>query len=82
MERNPFNLWNPGPESEILDVAFSAYAKHKTECDDIAEMIDEAVSQGRSYSNVQLDDDFSDADLRYIESECRKRGMFVKLTLS
>lgn len=76
MERNPFNLWNPGPESEILDVAFSAYAKHKTECDDIVRMI---CNGGTSF---ELDDDFCDSDLRYIEKECRKRGYNVNLTLS
>lgn len=76
MSRNPFNLWNPGPESEILDVAFSAYAKHKTECDDIVGMI---CNGGTSF---ELDDDFSDGDLKYIEAECRKRGYDVNLTLN
>lgn len=75
MSRNPFNLWNPGVESEVLDVAFSAYAKHKQECDDVIEMI---LNGGTSF---QLDDDFDESDLEYISNRLKEYGIYANLSL-
>ena len=75
MSRNPFNLWNPGPDSEVLDVAFSAYAKHKQECDDIVQRVLEGET------SFDLDDDFDESDLRYINERLQKHGVDANFDL-
>ena len=62
MSRNPFNLYNPvDPDNDICNVAFSAYAKHTQEIEDIIDKIAEGDL------TIELDDDFSDEELRYME---------------
>lgn len=62
MSRNPFNLYNPvDPDNDMCNVAFSAYAKHSQEMEDIIDQIAEGDL------TIELDDDFSDEELRYME---------------
>lgn len=76
-KRNPFNLYNPvDPYSDICNVAFSAYAKHSQELEDI---IDE-IAHGNF--EITLDDDFSDSDLDYIEEQLMDRyGIDAELSI-
>ena len=52
---------------------FWAYAKHEQEKEDIIQMILEAVKNGDESFSIQLDDDFSDAEIEYIKEEVYRR---------
>ena len=52
---------------------FWAYAKHEQEKEDVIQMILEAVRNGEGAFSIQLDDDFSDADIEYIKEEVYRR---------
>ena len=69
----PFDLWTPGERNKIENVAFSAYAKHEQEKEDVIQMILEAVRNGEDAFSIQLDDDFSDEDIEYIKEEVYRR---------
>lgn len=75
MGRNPFNLWAPTLElSEIEDIAFSAYAKHTQEREDVINYIVEQIQSGVGESfTISLDDDFCEEDVEYIRKEVFKR---------
>ena len=75
MGRNSFNLWAPTLEpSEIEDVAFSAYAKHTQEREDVINYIVEQIQSGVGESfTISLDDDFCEEDVEYIRKEVFKR---------
>jgi hypothetical protein len=52
---------------------FWAYAKHEQEKEDIIQLIvNEALNQNTSFS-IQLDDDFSDDEIKEIEREVYRR---------
>ena len=69
INRNPFNIWS----YDGNDVAFSAYAKHTQEIEDIINAICAAVVAGVSELSFDLNDDFSDEDIKYIKQEVERR---------
>ena len=72
-----YGVWEDTPFSCAIDNrAFSPYAKHQTELDEVVEMI---VAGGTSF---ELDDDFGPADLEYIQRELSRRGIDADLSLS
>ena len=58
---------------EVENVAFSAYAKHTQETEDIIKTIIAAYHNGETNFSLELDDDFSQGDLEYIEREVKRR---------
>ena len=72
-----FDIWSPFDRSAIENRAFSAYCKHKTECDDIVER----VAAGDIH--ITLDDDFNEDDLDYIKEQLyNEYGIIADLSLS
>jgi len=75
-----FDLWSPNPtrwgNNAIENRAFSPFAKHQTELDEIVEMI------ATGSTSFELDDDFGPSDLEYIQNELEKRGIYANLSLS
>lgn len=70
-----FDLHAPNP-STIENRAFSSYAKHTQEVEDIIEMIGSGYSGG-----IECDDDMSQKDMEYIENEVfRRYGIICNLT--
>lgn len=69
----PFDLWAPGERTKVENVAFSAYAKHEQEKEDVIKMILEAAARGETDFSIQLDDCFSEDDVKYIEEEVYRR---------
>lgn len=64
-----YGVWENTPfHTAIENRAFSPYAKHSQEVEDVIQMI----AAGHTGS-IQTDDDFSANDMRYIENELRKR---------
>ena len=70
--RCPLDLWAPNI-NKIENVAFSVYAKHTQETEDIIAAIIAAYHNGETNFSLELDDDFSESDLRYIEEEVKRR---------
>ena len=74
--RCAFDIWSPvNSDNAIENRAFSAYCKHKQECDDIVK----AVLVGQI--DFVIDDHFSQGDLEYISLQLKKRGINVELNL-
>ena len=69
----PFDLWAPGERNKIENVAFSAYAKHEQEKEDVIQMILAAAARGETGLSIELDDHFSEEDVKYIEEEVYRR---------
>ena len=74
-----FDLWAPNPtawgDNAIENRAFSPYAKHSQEVEDVINLI------GNGATSIQCDDDMSADDMRYIENEVAKRyGMSINLS--
>lgn len=74
------DIWAPKSETwgynAIENRAFSPYAKHTQEVEDIINMIGNGYTGG-----IECDDDMSAGDMRYIEQEVYKRyGISVNLT--
>lgn len=69
----PFDLWAPGERNKIENVAFSAYAKHEQEKEDVIQMILAAAARGEIDLSIELDDHFSEEDVKYIEEEVYRR---------
>lgn len=72
------DIWSPSLErSAIENRAFSAYCKHKTECDIIVEKIANGDTQ------ILLDEDFSENDLKYIKEQLlNKYNLYADLSLN
>jgi hypothetical protein len=68
-----FDLWAPGERTDVENRAFSPYAKHMQELEDIIQSCVEAALRGETNLTFDLDDDLSDEDLAYIQSEIQKR---------
>ena len=64
--RNNFSSPTRNPKD---DIAFSAYAKHQQELDDIVQASIQKILSGESNFTFEVDDDFSEGDLSYIEKE-------------
>lgn len=56
-----------------MDSIFGAYAKHEQEKEDIIKEIVERVLNGDSNFTIDLNDDFSEEEARYIEEEIMRR---------
>ena len=69
----PFDLWAPGERTKIENVAFSVYAKHEQEKEDVIQMIMAAAARGETDLSIELDDHFSEEDVKYIEEEVYRR---------
>ena len=74
------DIWSPNPtrwgNNAIENRAFSPYAKHQTELDEVVEMI------AAGATSIELDDDFCQSDLDYIQKQLAKRGIDADLSLS
>ena len=57
------------PHNVIENRAFSPYAKHQQELDDIVQVSIQKFLSGESNFTLEVDDDFSEGDLAYIEKE-------------
>lgn len=71
-----FDLWSPVDDPNgcaVENRAFSPYAKHEQEKEDVIQMILEAARNGEDAFSIQLDDDFSDEDIEYIKEEVYRR---------
>ena len=71
-----FDLWSPVDDPNgcaIENRAFSSYAKHEQEKEDVIQMILEAARNEEDAFSIQLDDDFSDEDIEYIKEEVYRR---------
>lgn len=88
------DLWSPvneecrcpmtDPEADhcaIENRAFSPYAKHSQEVEDVINMAIANFNAGNYSMSFELDDDFSESDLEYIENEIQRRLGFQYLTL-
>lgn len=75
-DRCMFDLWSPVNDPHgcaIENRAFSPYAKHEQEKEDVIQRIVEAARNGENHVSFSLDDDFSDADVEYIKEEVYRR---------
>lgn len=64
-----YGVWEDTPyHTAIENRAFSPYAKHSQEVEDVIQMIANGYSGG-----IETDDDFSEGDMRYIENELYNR---------
>ncbi len=72
-----YGMWEDTPyHTAIENRAFSPYAKHTQEVEDIISMIGNGYTGG-----IECDDDMSAGDMRYIEQEVQKRyGISVNLS--
>ncbi len=69
----PFDLWAPDRHTKINNVAFSCYAKHSQETEDIINEIVSAAARGETNITIDLDDCFSESDIEYIKEEVYRR---------
>ena len=58
---------------EINKDPFGPYAKHSQEVEDVINMAIANVRAGNFSMSFELDDDFSDEDIEYIENEIQRR---------
>ena len=64
----------PWYRDSVETLAFNAYAFHTQEVEDVIELI------GNGATSIQCDTNMTESDMRYIESEVRKRyGMEISL---
>ena len=64
----------PWYRDPVETLAFNAYAFHTQEVEDVIELI------GNGATSIQCDTNMTESDMRYIESEVRKRyGMEISL---
>ena len=75
-----YDIWGPTwhPETpthhhHIENRAFSPFAKHTQEIEDIIETILANAYKGNMSFDIELDDCFSDEDLEYIKTEVQRR---------
>lgn len=83
-DRCAFDLWAPVDDPDgcaIENRAFSPYAKHSQEVEDVINMAIANFNAGNYSMSFELDDDFSESDLEYIENEIQRRLGFQYLTL-
>ena len=70
---SPDYVNTPTHHSHILNRAFSPYAKHEQEREDVIQKIIEAARNGESHLTFELDDYFSDGDIEYIKEEVYRK---------
>ena len=61
------------PHNAIENRAFSSYAKHQQELEDIVTKILQKAAEGEINFSLDLDDDLSDEDLAYIQEAIQDR---------
>ena len=66
-------LYEREPHCATENRAFSPYAKHTQELEDVIQMTLAAARRGETNLSIELDDDFSDEDLAYIQKEVQRR---------
>ena len=65
----------PWYRDPVETLAFNVYAFHSQEVEDVIELI------GNGATSIQCDTNMTESDMRYIESEVRKRyGMDISLS--
>lgn len=71
----PFDLWSPIQErSKVENVAFSVYAKHTQEMEDIIDELTAAARRGETEVELNgYDDAFSEDDWNYMMKEVQRR---------
>jgi len=71
-----YGVWEDTPyHTAIENRAFSTYAYHTQEVEDVIEMISNGATA------IQCDTDMSDSDMRYIENEVQRRyGIGINLS--
>lgn len=75
-----FNLWSPVDANprEVEDLAFSCYAKHQTELDNIVNSLYNIVFNDCDDNKIDsLCENLSSSDLRYIQKQLTKKGVFI-----
>ena len=67
----------PGFPHATENRAFSPYAKHMQEVEDVISMIIDNFDRGNMNMSFELDDDFSESDLNYIRQKVyQARGVY------
>ena len=67
----------PGLLHATENRAFSPYAKHMQEVEDVISMIIDNFDRGNMNMSFELDDDFSESDLNYIRQKVyQARGVY------
>lgn len=69
----PFDLWAPDRHTKVNNVAFSAYAKHQQELEDIIDFIVQTIEAQKCDFSLSLWDELSESDVEYIEKEVYRR---------
>lgn len=65
------------PHNAVENRAFSPYAKHMQEVEDVISMIIDNFDRGNMNMSFELDDDFSESDLNYIRQKVyQARGVY------
>ena len=65
------------PHNATENRAFSPYAKHMQEVEDVIRMIIDNFDRGNMNMSFELDDDFSESDLNYIRQKVyQARGVY------
>lgn len=69
-----FDIWAPAQESSKWEnVAFSAYAKHTQELDDVVDEIVTRYNHGYYDQTILTDDNLSQSDVDYIVEKVQQR---------
>lgn len=70
----PLDLWSPDlVRTKVGNVAFSVYAKHTQEKEDIIDCLVEAARAGQSSVELDVDDYLTPEEWEEIEREVRRR---------
>ena len=65
------------PHNAVENRAFSPYAKHMQEVEDVISMIIDNFDRGNMNMSFELDDDFFESDLNYIRQKVyQARGVY------
>ena len=59
--------------NDVSKEPFGPYAKHSQEVEDVINMAIANFHAGNYSMSFELDDDFSDSDIEYIENEIQRR---------
>lgn len=72
-EWHPHQLETPDHPPATENRAFSSYAKHQQELEDIVTKILQKAAEGETNFSLDLDDDLSNEDLAYIQEAIQDR---------
>ena len=68
-----FDLWSPGLQSHLENNAFTGYASHEQEKEDVINMIVAAARTNQSDMTICLRDYFTASEAEYIRKEVERR---------